>query len=103
MNCAHRCDHRGIMYRTNALELRRALGKVLRRLEREGAPILIEKSRKPTAVLISLRDYQERFADAAASDERERLAEEILALRARARRSRRRSVDLLRELRGPLP
>ena len=35
-------------------------------------------------MLISLRDYQERLADAAASDERERLAEEILALRARA-------------------
>jgi prevent-host-death family protein len=90
------------MYKTNALELRRALGKVLQRLERDGAPILIEKARRPTAVLISLRDYQERFADAAAAGERERLAEEILALKRRARPSRRRSVDILRELRGPL-
>ena len=83
--------------------MRRALGKVLRRLERYGTPILIEKGRRPTAVLISLRDYQERFVDAIAADERERLAEEILAMRSRARRSRRKAVDLLRELRGPLP
>lgn len=90
------------MSTTNALELRRALGKVLQRLEREGRPILIEKARKPTAVLISLRDYQERFADAGAAEERERLAREILGLRRRARRSRRRAVDELRDLRGPL-
>jgi prevent-host-death family protein len=91
------------MQKTNALELRRALGKVLRKLERNGRPILIEKGRKPTAVLISLRDYAERFVDAVAADEREHLAEEILALRRRARRSRRTSVELVRELRGPLP
>jgi len=91
------------MRTTNALELRRALGKVLKQLERDGRPILIEKGRKPRAVLISLQDYSERFVDAAAADERERLAEEILALRARARRSRRTSVELVRELRGPLP
>ena len=65
--------------------------------------IFIEKGRKPKAVLISLRDYNERFVDAAAADERERLAEEILALRSRARRSRRTSVEVVRELRGPLP
>jgi prevent-host-death family protein len=91
------------MQKANALELRRALGKVLKRLERDGTPILIEKARRPTAVLISLRDYQERFVDAIAADERERLAEEILALRSRARRSRRTAVELVRELRGPLP
>jgi len=91
------------MITTNALELRRALGKILNQLERHGRPILIEKGRKPKAVLISLRDYNERFVDAAAADEREHLAEEILALRSRARRSRRTSVEVVRELRGPLP
>ena len=90
------------MQRTNALELRRALGRVLDTLERNGGPILIEKARKPKAVLISLRDYNERFVDAVAADERERLAEDILALRSRARRSRRTSVELVRELRGAL-
>jgi prevent-host-death family protein len=91
------------METANALELRRALGKVLRKLERDGKPILIEKGRKPSAVLISLRDYHERFVDAVASEERERLAAEIVALRRRVRRSRRTSLQLLRELRGPLP
>lgn len=91
------------MQRTNALALRRTLGKVLETLERTGMPILIEKGRRPAAVLVSLRDFNERFVDALAADERERLARDILALRNRARRSRRKSVDLVRELRGPLP
>lgn len=64
-------------------------------------PILIEKARKPTAVLISLRDYQE-LADAGAAEERERLAREILGLRRRARQPRRRAADEPRDLRGPL-
>ena len=38
------------MEKANALELRRALGGVLKKLERRGEPILIEKGRKPTAV-----------------------------------------------------
>jgi prevent-host-death family protein len=91
------------MNKANALELRRALGRVLARLERDGKPIVIEKGREPKAVLISIRDYRERFADVEAAEEREQLAEDILALRARSRRSRRSAVDLVRELRGPLP
>jgi hypothetical protein len=54
-------------------------------------------------VLISLRDCRERFVDAVAAEEREHLAEEILAMRRRGRRSRRTAVDLVRKLRGPLP
>lgn len=92
-----------VMQRTTALELRRTLGKVLERLERHGQPVLIERSRRPAAVLISLRDYNERFVDGIAADERQQLAQEILALRSRARRSKRTSVDLLRALRGSLP
>lgn len=42
---------------------------VLRGLERDGKPILVGKDRRPTAVLISLRDYQERFADRVAEEE----------------------------------
>src|SRR5207244_9176517 len=69
----HSCDHLGDMETTNALQLRRTLGKVLRKLERDGKPILVEKGRKPKAVLISLRDYNERFVNAIAADEREAL------------------------------
>jgi len=51
------------MKKTNALKIRQSLGKVLRELNRDGEPILVEKDRKPAAVLISLEDYQRRFAD----------------------------------------
>lgn len=47
--------------KTNALEMRRNLGKALRQLARAGEPILVERNREPTAGLISLRDWQERF------------------------------------------
>ncbi len=103
LTCAYRGGQLGDMRKANALELRRSLGRVLRALDRDGRPILIEKGREPKAVLISLRDYRERFVDAMAADERERLAADILALRARARRSRIGSVELVRGLRGPLP
>ena len=51
------------MDNVNALTLRQSLGKVLKSLQKSGKPILIEKDRKPAAVLISLRDYQTRFVD----------------------------------------
>ena len=65
--------------------------------------MLVEHHRKPTAVLISLRDYEERFVDKVAAEERKNLAQEILATRKQAKRSSRSSVELVRELRGPLP
>jgi PHD/YefM family antitoxin component YafN of YafNO toxin-antitoxin module len=91
------------MKRTNALKMRRALGKVLRELERNGEPILVERDRRPTAVLISIRDYQERFVDQVAAAERRQLITEILALRKSAHKRRPSAVALLRGLRGPLP
>ncbi len=91
------------MHKTNALAVRRSLGTVLRRLQRDGEPILVERNREPAAVLISLRDFEERFVDKVATAERERLAHDILAMRARARPARRKAVELVRELRGRLP
>jgi prevent-host-death family protein len=91
------------MQRTNALQLRRTLGRVLERLERDGEPILVERNREPKAVLISIRDFNERFVDKAAANERERLADELLTLRGRTRRSGHPTVKLLRALRGRLP
>lgn len=90
------------MRKTNALEMRRNLGKVLRDLERHGEPVLVEKNREPAAVVITLRDYRERFVDHAAAEEREQLAREILATRRRARRTGKTAVAMVRELRGPL-
>jgi prevent-host-death family protein len=92
------------MKSTNAIEVRRSLGKVLGRLSRGGGPILVERNGKPAAVLISLDAYRERFADGEASEERQQLLAEILAARDGARRSSKRTaVEAVRALRGPLP
>ncbi len=93
------------MKKVNALSMRQSLGKVLRELERTGEPILVEKGRRPAAVLITLRDFNERFVDRAAAEERRRVVSEILAFRqrpARADADRRSAVEILREIRGRL-
>jgi prevent-host-death family protein len=87
------------MKRVNALALRQSLGKVIASLERTGEPILLEKGRRPVAVLISLRDFEERFVEKAATEARERILEEIDRL-ARSSIDRTPAVEVLRELRG---
>lgn len=67
------------MRSVNALTLRQSLGEVLKRLEEGGEPVLVEKGRRPAAVLISLRDYQTRFVDREADAHRRRVAERIKA------------------------
>ena len=49
--------------RVSALELRNRLGAILDRLDREQQPVIIEKGRKPRAVLVPLALYRERFLD----------------------------------------
>jgi PHD/YefM family antitoxin component YafN of YafNO toxin-antitoxin module len=68
------------MKKVNALELRQSLGKVISLLERGGKPILIERGRKPAAVMISLGDYQERFVDKDADAKRIALRDSILQM-----------------------
>lgn len=87
------------MKRVNALALRQSLGKVVASLQRSGEPILLEKGRKPVAVLISLRDFEERFVEKAATEARERILEEIDRL-ARRSTDATPAVEVLRELRG---
>ena len=90
-----------VMKRVNALKLRQSLGQVLEELDSEG-PILIEKGRRPRAVLISLRDFEERFVDRQARDARRALATSILATRDHTEPSAASVVGDLRALRGPL-
>ena len=90
------------MKTTNALEVRRSLGKVLTRLSRGGEPILVERNGQPAAVLISMEDYRERFADGVAASEREQLVKDILGSRAPSR-ARKNAVEDVRTLRGKLP
>jgi prevent-host-death family protein len=91
------------MKTTNAVAIRRSLGRVLRELADHGEPVIVERNGKAAAVLISVEAFRERFADQDAADERERLVEDILSMRRIARRSRRSAVDEVRALRGPLP
>ena len=62
------------MDRVNALQMRQSLGKVLQRLAKTGKPVLVEKDRKPAAVLITIEDYQKRFADREADEARRNIA-----------------------------
>ena len=87
------------MQRLSALELRQSLGRALDVLQRTGEPILLERGRKPVAVVISLEDFRERFVEKAAAEERDRVIREIDEL-ARTSRDPTPAVDVLREARG---
>lgn len=87
------------MVTTNALKLRQSLGKVLKILKSTGEPILIEKDRKPTAVLITIDDYQKRFVDYAADKKREELVAQIQNAGIALPKNKS-SLDLIRELRS---
>lgn len=89
----------GIMKKVNALELRQSLGKVVEAIQRTGEPILLEKRRRPVAVLISLRDFEERFVEKAAAEARERVLQDMDRL-ATTSVDRTPAVEVLRELRG---
>lgn len=66
------------MKELTAVELRQSLSRVARSLEADGEPILLKIGRRPVGVIVSLRDFRERFALEAARDERRKLVEEIL-------------------------
>ncbi|MFM7142040.1 MAG: type II toxin-antitoxin system Phd/YefM family antitoxin [Alphaproteobacteria bacterium] len=87
------------MEKVNALELRQSLGRLLQRLAKDGSPILLEKDRKPAAVIISLEDYRKRFVDVDADERRREMVERIKSARLTTPRGVS-SLDLLREVRG---
>lgn len=91
--------HTSVMEKVNALELRQSLGRVLQRLKKNGSPILLEKDRKPAAVIISLEDYRKRFVDVDADDVRREMVERIKRAGIKTPRGVS-SLDLLREVRG---
>ncbi len=84
------------MHKVNALKVRQSFGSILKLLKKKDEPILIEKGREPVAVLISLRDFQERFVDYREKQKRD----EILNLaRQSTTQSQEDSLEVLRELR----
>ena len=87
------------METVNALTIRNNLGKVLDTLQRTKEPILISKGRTIRAVLVTPEDFKRRFIDKQAEEERERLLEIINSRKAKSGGGKK-SVDVLRELRG---
>jgi len=63
--------------KVTALELRNRLGSILDRLDRDQQPVIVEKDRKPRAVLLPLALYRERFVDFQEQALRDRLVREI--------------------------
>jgi PHD/YefM family antitoxin component YafN of YafNO toxin-antitoxin module len=87
------------MRQINALKIRNHLGEVLDLLRTEGEPILISKGRKIAAVLITPEQYQRRFLDHQTEEQKRRMLEKVLEMRAN-RIGGRDSVSILREFRG---
>ena len=87
------------MQKANALQLRQNMGEIVRRLLGTGEPILLEKDRKPVAVLISLEDYKKRFVDVDADITRREMIQEIKNARVRLQKGTT-TLDLIRTLRA---
>ncbi len=65
------------MKKVNALKVRNQFGEVLDMLENDGEPILIEKKKVVRAVLISYEDFQTRFIDKQAEEEKRRFFNQV--------------------------
>jgi prevent-host-death family protein len=87
------------MKTVNALKIRNHLGEVLEELNKTGKPILVSKSRKIQAVLITPEQFKKRFLDYQAEEEKNRLLEVIKESKAK-RQGTKDSLEILRELRG---
>jgi len=92
-------DHAGVMEKVTALPLRQSLGKLLQRLNETGRPIVIERNRKPAAVIISLEEFRKRLVDTEADRLRKETVDRIKRAGLRTPKGLS-TLDLLRELRG---
>ncbi len=64
-----------------AAELRQSLGRIAKRLERDGQPIILKVGRRRVGAIVSMRDFEERFALQEAAGRRAELVEQILSNR----------------------
>ena len=89
------------MKTVNALTIRNKLGEVLAYMEETHEPVLVTKGKKLRAALVPIDDFEKRFLDKRAEEERQRLMEKIKTVRV-PKKENTDSVDLLRQLRGEL-
>jgi PHD/YefM family antitoxin component YafN of YafNO toxin-antitoxin module len=87
------------MEEVNALTIRNNLGKILDRLNKSGEPILISKNRKIRAVLVTPEQFERRFLDWQAQDERRRFLAAMKQLK-KSRKGNITTLAVLRKLRG---
>ena len=90
------------MKTVNALAIRNNLGKILQELEETGEPVLVSKGRRVRGALISVEDFQTRFIDRRAEEEKANWLRKLNDLRA-PRSGNLTSMEALRELRGYRP
>ena len=87
------------MEEVNALKIRNNLGEILDRLNDKGEPILISKGRKIRAVLVTPEQFEKRFLDWQAKEEKKRFLEVVKGLR-KGKKESQSSITVLRQLRG---
>ena len=87
------------MEEVNALKLRNSLGEILDRLKDKGEPILISKGRKIRAVLVTPEQFERRFLDWQAEEQRKRFLNNVAQLK-KKKKGRLDSLTVLRQLRG---
>jgi hypothetical protein len=79
-----------------AAELRQSLGRIAKRLQRDGQPIILKVGRKRVGAIVSIRDFEERFALQEVAGRRAELVEQILSDRRKVSRD---ADAVLRDLR----
>jgi PHD/YefM family antitoxin component YafN of YafNO toxin-antitoxin module len=87
------------MEKVNALKIRNNLGEILDRLTATGEPIYISKGRKIRAVLITPEQFEKRFLDWQAKEQKERFLKTVNSLKKKGRGGQS-SLKILRSLRG---
>jgi len=87
------------MEQVNALKLRNHLGEILDRLRDKGEPILVSKGREIRAVLVTPEQFEKRFLDWQAEEQRKRFLNDVGQLK-KKKKSRLDSLTVLRQLRG---
>lgn len=87
------------MKKTNALQLRQNLGAIIDQMLQHGEPVLVEKGRRPVAVLISIEEYRKRFVDVDADLQRRELVEKIRTAGIKLPPGKS-SLDIVREIRS---